>query len=48
MILNTSLNEMIKPIWYFNLEVDSGKNTYWIDYNKIHPKYLKILDETVP
>ena len=45
MILNTSLNEMIKPIWYFNLEVDSGKNTYWIDHNKINPKYLKILDE---
>ena len=45
MILNSSLNKIIKPIWYYNLKSDPDKNTYWLDYEKVDPKYLKILDD---
>ena len=44
MIIYNNLYTKIKPIWFYNLEVEPNKNLYWIDYQKINTKYLKILD----
>jgi len=35
--------EFIKPIWYYNLDIEPNNN-YWIDYKKINPEYLRVLD----
>ena len=44
MIINSSLHRIIKPIWYYSLKVENYKHNYWIDYRKIKPEYLRVLD----
>ena len=44
MLIRSLLHGMVKPIWYYNLKIESGKNNYWINYKKINNNYRKILD----